>query len=283
MRDLRGRTAVVTGAASGIGRAMAERFLAEGMKVVLADIEAEALTETERELANSGAVAAFRTDVSRAEDVQALANFSLRTFGGVNLLCNNAGVGIGGAIWEHSVRDWQWLLGVNVWGVIHGIRTFVPIMLSQGDECHIVNTASAAGLDPRPWLGMYSASKSAVVAISEALQQELVMTGAKVGVSVLCPAIVNTRIGDAERNRPPGLQNDGGAEPPPQAQAFGEAFRAMLASGISPKSVADCVVDAIQNDRLYILTNAETEARVRARFDHMLASGLDAPVQRSTE
>jgi NADP-dependent 3-hydroxy acid dehydrogenase YdfG len=278
MKDLKGKTAVVTGAASGIGRAMAERFLAEGMKVVLADIEAEALKETERELAKAGAVAAVRTDVSRAEDVQALGDFSLRTFGGVNLLCNNAGVGIGGAIWEHSVRDWQWLLGVNVWGVIHGIRTFVPIMLSQGDECHIVNTASAAGLDPRPWLGMYSASKSAVVAISEALQQELVMTGAKVGVSVLCPAIVNTRIGDAERNRPAGLQNDGDAKPPPQAQAFGEAFRAMLASGISPKAVADCVVDAIQNDRLYILTNAETEARVRARFDHMLAAGPNAPV-----
>jgi NADP-dependent 3-hydroxy acid dehydrogenase YdfG len=275
MKDLKGRTAVVTGAASGIGRAMAERFLAEGMKVVLADIEVDALKETERELANAGTVAAFRTDVSKAEDVQALAGFALRTFGGVNLLCNNAGVGIGGAIWEHSVRDWEWLLGVNVWGVIHGIRTFVPIMLSQGDECHIVNTASAAGLDPRPWLGMYSASKSAVVAISEALQQELMMTGAKVGVSVLCPAIVNTRIGDAERNRPPGLQNDGDAQPPPQAQAFGEAFRAMLTSGISPKAVADCVVDAIQNDRLYILTNAETEARVRARFDRMLATGLE--------
>jgi NADP-dependent 3-hydroxy acid dehydrogenase YdfG len=275
MRQLNGRTAVVTGAASGIGRAMAERFLAEGMKVVLADIETDALKETERDLANAGAVAAFRTDVSKAEDVHALADFSLRTFGGVNLLCNNAGVGIGGAIWEHSVRDWEWLLGVNVWGVIHGIRTFVPIMLSQGDECHIVNTASAAGLDPRPWLGMYSASKSAVVAISEALQQELVMTGAKVGVSVLCPAIVNTRIGDAERNRPAGLQNDGDAEPLPQAQAFGEAFRAMLASGISPKAVADCVVDAIQNDRLYILTNAETEGRVRARFDRMLATGLE--------
>jgi NADP-dependent 3-hydroxy acid dehydrogenase YdfG len=275
MKDLKGRIAVVTGAASGIGRAMAERFLAEGMKVLLADIETDALKETERDLANAGAVAAFRTDVSKAEDVQALADFSLRTFGGVNLLCNNAGVGIGGAIWEHSVRDWEWLLGVNVWGVIHGIRTFVPIMLSQGDECHIVNTASAAGLDARPWLGMYSASKSAVVAISEALQQELAMTGAKIGVSVLCPAIVNTRIGDAERNRPPGLQNDGDAKPPPQAQAFGEAFRAMLASGISPKAVAGCVVDAIQNDRLFILTNAETEARVRARFDRMLATGLE--------
>jgi NADP-dependent 3-hydroxy acid dehydrogenase YdfG len=259
---------------------MAERFLAEGMKVVLADIEAEALKEAERELANAGAIAALRTDVSRAEDVQALADFSLRTFGAVNLLCNNAGVGIGGAIWDHSLRDWEWLLGVNVWGVIHGIRTFVPIMMKQGDECHIVNTASAAGLDARPWLGMYSASKSAVVAISEALQQELAMTGARIGVSVLCPAIVNTRIGDAERNRPVGLQNDGDAEPPPQAQAFGEAFRAMLASGISPKAVADYVVEAIQDGRLYVLTNAETRDRLRARFDHMLTAGLDVAPER---
>jgi len=276
MRDLKGKTAVVTGAASGIGRAMAERFLAEGMKVVLADIEVEALKDTKRELADSGPVAALQTDVSKEEDVRLLADFSLRTFGGVNLLCNNAGVGMGGAIWEHSVRDWEWLLGVNLWGVIHGIRTFVPIMLNQGDECHVVNTASAAGLDPRPWLGMYSASKSAVVAISEALQQELVMTGTKVGVSILCPAVVNTRIGDAERNRPKGLLNDGDAEPPSQAQAFGDAFRAMLASGISPKAVADCVVDAIQDDRLYILTNPETEGRVRARFGRMLATGPDA-------
>jgi NAD(P)-dependent dehydrogenase (short-subunit alcohol dehydrogenase family) len=272
MKDLNGKTAVVTGAASGIGRAMAERFLAEGMNVVLADIEARALREAERELADFGHVVALRTDVSKTEDVQALADFSLRAFGAVNLLCNNAGVGMGGAIWEHSVRDWEWLLGVNLWGVIHGIRTFVPIMLNQGDECHIVNTASAAGLDPRPWLGMYSTSKSAVVAISEALQQELVITGAKIGVSVLCPAVVNTRIGDAERNRPLGLLNEGDAEPPPQAQAFGDAFRAMLASGISPKAVANCAVDATQDNRLYVLTNAETGGRVRARLDRILAA-----------
>jgi len=275
MNDLNGKTAVVTGAASGIGRAMAERFLVEGMKVVLADVEAEALRQTERELAASGLVAAIQTDVSRAEDVQALADFTLRTFGGVNLLCNNAGVGIHGAIWEHTVRDWQWLLGVNLWGVIHGIRTFVPIMLGQGDQCHIVNTASAAGLDARPWLGMYSASKYAVVAISEALREELAMTGAKIGVSVLCPAIVNTRIGDAERNRPAALKNDANGEAPAQAQAFGEAFRAMLASGIPPRAVADAVVDAVRDDRLYILTNPETVQRVQERASRVIA-GLGA-------
>lgn len=284
MKDLSGKVAVVTGAASGIGLAMAERFAAEGMRVVLADIEAGALTQAASRMLDAGHdVSALRIDVSKADEVQELADFALRKYGAVHVLCNNAGVGIGGALWQHTVKDWEWLLGVNLWGVVHGIRTFVPIMISQGDECHIVNTASAAGLDARPWLGMYSASKSAVVALSEALQQELAMIGAKVGVSVLCPAIVNTRIGDADRNRPVGLQNDGDAEPPPQAQAFGEAFRAMLASGISPKAVADCVVDAVRSDRLYVFTNAETEARVRARFDRMLTAGLDVVPERNGE
>jgi short-subunit dehydrogenase len=216
-------------------------------------------------------VASLQTDVSRADDVKDLADFAVTEYGAVHVLCNNAGVGIGGALWEHTVKDWEWLLGVNLWGVIHGIRTFVPIMVRQGNECHIVNTASAAGLDARPWLGMYSASKYAVVAISEALRQEFAMTGARVGVSVLCPAVVNTRIGDAERNRPDDLANGSGAEVPPQAQAFGEAFRAMLASGIPPEDVADAVVDAIHNDRLYIFTNAETQARLRSRLDRMLS------------
>ena len=275
MKDLSGKVAVVTGAASGIGLAMAERFAAEGMRVVLADIEVDALAEAASRMLDAGHdVSALRIDVSKADEVQELADFALRKYGAVHVLCNNAGVGIGGALWEHTIKDWEWLLGVNLWGVIHGIRTFVPIMMRQGTECHIVNTASAAGLDARPWLGMYSASKYAVVAISEALQQELAMTGARIGVSVLCPAIVNTRIGEAERNRPAALSNESGTEVPPQAQAFGEAFRAMLASGIPPQDVADAVVEAIHNDRLYIFTNVETEARLRDRLDRMLN---DAP------
>ena len=245
---------------------MAERFAAEGMRVVLADIEAEALRETASRMLDAGCdVSSLRTDVSKADDLRDLADFAVSRYGAVHILCNNAGVGIGGALWEHTVKDWQWIFGVNLCGVIHGIRAIVPIMLRQGDECHIVNTASAAGLDARPWLGMYSASKYAVVAISEALQQELAMTGAKIGVSVLCPAIVNTRIGDVERNRPAALSNDSDAEAPPQAQAFGEAFRATLASGISPQDVADAVVEAIRNDRLYVLTNADTIERVKQR------------------
>src|SRR3990170_1586586 len=165
MKEFRDRVAVVTGAASGIGRAMAERFAAEGMKVVLADVEEEALARAESELkAKGAAVAARRTGVSRGE-------------------------------------DWEWVLGVNLWGVIHGVRVFVPIMLRQGDDCHIVNTASGAGLHTRPWLAMYCASKHAVVALSESLHHELALTGSRVKVSVLCPAVVNTRIGESERNR----------------------------------------------------------------------------------
>jgi len=277
MKDLSGKVAVVTGAASGIGLAMAERFAGEGMRVVLADIEADALSAAASRMRAAGHdVCSVRTDVSKAGDVEHLADVALDRYGAVHIACNNAGVGIGGALWEHTARDWEWLLGVNLWGVIHGIRTFVPIMLGQGDECHIVNTASAAGLDARPWLGMYSASKYAVVAASEALRQELAMTGSKIGVSVLCPAVVNTRIGEAERNRPAALSNGSDAEPPPQAQAFGEAFRAMLASGIPPQDVADAVVDAIRENRLYIVTNAETEARLRGRLDRMLTDARAA-------
>jgi NAD(P)-dependent dehydrogenase (short-subunit alcohol dehydrogenase family) len=271
MKDLAGKTAVVTGAASGIGFAMAQEFLAQGMKVVLADIEPGQLNQAESELAKGGTVAAVQADVSSAESVQSLADAAYSKFGAVHVLCNNAGVGIGGALWELTHRDWEWLLGVNVWGVIHGIQAFVPRMVAQGDECHIVNTASAAGLDARPWLGAYSASKYAVVAISEALSAELRMTGAKVGVSVLCPAVVNTRIGDAERNRPQALQNESGAEPPPAAQAFGEAFRAALAGGLPPDNVARSAVHAIKNDRLYAIPQPETETRIRSRMERILA------------
>jgi NAD(P)-dependent dehydrogenase (short-subunit alcohol dehydrogenase family) len=271
MEDLEGKVAVITGAASGIGRAMAEKFLAEGMKVVLADIEPEQLARTEEELKLQGSVAAVLTDVSRAADVEALAAAAKQTFGAVHVLCNNAGVGMGGALWEHTLRDWEWLFGVNVWGVVHGIQAFVPMMLAQGDECHVVNTASAAGLDARPWLGMYSASKYAVVALSESLREELRMAGAKIGVSVVCPAVVNTRIGDAERNRPQALQNETDAVPPAQAQAFGEAFRAMLAHGSPPETVADAVVAAVKSGRFYVMPQSETEGRVRARMERILA------------
>lgn len=274
MKELRGKVAVVTGGASGIGRAMAERFAAEGMSVVLADVEQDALSRAEHEMRDAGAsVASLRTDVSRADDIDALARFTIDTFGAVHVLCNNAGIGIGGTMaWQQTVKDWEWVLGVNVWGVIHGIRAFVPLMLEQGDECHIVNTASGAGLHPRPGLAMYSTTKHAVVALSESMYHELAMSGAKIGVSVLCPAVVNTRIGESERNRPDTFRNED-ADPAAteQMQNMEKAFRALLATGLPPAEVAAAVVEAVRDGRFYIITHEITKERVRVRMDDMLA------------
>ncbi|HLA19006.1 MAG TPA: SDR family NAD(P)-dependent oxidoreductase [Dehalococcoidia bacterium] len=272
MKDLKCKVAVVTGGASGIGRAMAERFATEGMKVVLADIEEGALAAAEGEMKAKGAtVASKRTDVSRGEDVEALARFTVDTFGAVHVACNNAGVGVGGVTWQQTVKDWEWVLGVNLWGVIHGIRAFVPIMLQQGDECHVVNTASRAGLATRPWLAMYSASKHAVVALSESLYHELSLTGSKVKVSVLCPAVVNTRIGESERNRPETLRDAAGAGVPvQQAQAMEQAFRALLATGQPPEEVAAAVVEAIRGERFYIIPHEETKAWVATRLNDII-------------
>lgn len=271
MKELSGKVAVVTGGASGIGRAMADRFAAEGMKVVIADVDAEALSSAEAEMRSQGAaVASKRTDVRSGDDLEALAKFTVDSFGGVNVLCNNAGIGIGGRIWQQTAQDWEWMLGVNLMGVVHGIRAFVPRMIAQGDECHIVNTASSAGLTVRPFLGMYAATKHAVVALSEALYHEVKFTGAPIGVSVLCPAVVNTRIGESERNRPAGLENAGDAANPAQMAAMEQAFRAMLATGLPPEQVAEVVIEAIREDRFYIVTHEDTKTRVRTRMEDIL-------------
>lgn len=271
MKEFTDKIAVVTGGASGIGRAMAERFAAEGMRIVLADIEPDSLSRAESEMKAGGVTVASKvTDVSKLEDVEALARFTLDTYGAVHVLCNNAGVAMGGPLWEHTMKDWEWVFGVNVWGVVHGIRTFVPIMLEQDDECHVVNTASGAGLQVRPFLGLYAASKHAVVAISDALRQEMKMMGRKVGVSVLCPAVVSTRIGEAERNRPAELANETEGETPPQMHAMEQAFRAALAAGMAPDQVAEAVLDGIRNERLFVLTHEETKGMVRARTAEIL-------------
>ncbi|HET8842876.1 MAG TPA: SDR family NAD(P)-dependent oxidoreductase, partial [Ktedonobacteraceae bacterium] len=208
MNIFQGRVAVVTGAASGIGRALAERCVEEGMKVVLADIEAQALQQTSRDLAAPGAeTLAVQTDVAQAAEVEKLAKIAFETYGAVHLLFNNAGVGAGKTAWESTLADWEWVLGVNLYGVVHGIRSFVPRMLESGTEGYIVNTASMGGLTSSPGLSVYMASKHAVVSLTETLYHELTLREAHIGVSVLCPGFVKTRIQDAERNRPTHLQN----------------------------------------------------------------------------
>ena len=258
MDQLTGRTAVITGAASGIGAALARRFGAAGMNLVLADIEPGPLGEVASELSGGGTeVATVVCDVSKGAEVDQLAAAAVERFERVHLLCNNAGVGAGGMVAQMTEDDWAWVLGVNLWGVIHGLRAFLPGMLAHGQPAHVVNTASVAGLIATPFMGAYNASKFAVVAISETLYQEMGLSGSSVGVSVLCPGWVNTRIHEASRNRP-------GAAPGP---ADGAGLLAgMLASGMAPEQVAEAVYDAVVANRFYVLTHPEMTPGVERRM-----------------
>ncbi len=273
MKEFRDRVAVVTGAASGIGRGLAERFAAEGMKVVLADVEQSALDQAGAEMRERDAtVLPVRTDVSKPEQMEQLAQQTLETFGAVHIVCNNAGVAPpGGPSWERTLADWQWVLGVNLWGVINGMRVFLPIMLKQDEEGHIVNTASMAGLVSIPMLTIYNVTKHAVVTLSESVYLELQATGAKIGVSVLCPGMVDTNIGNAARNRPQELANEGGdPELTPEQQQMRTVMEQMLKAGLQPEAVADRVFDAIREDKFYILTHPELKDGIRRRMERIL-------------
>jgi len=269
MKDFKDKVAVITGAASGIGRALAERCAREGMKVVLADVEPEALAQVEANLQAGGRTAlAVRTDVSQAKDVEALAQKTLEAFGAVHLLCNNAGVATSGPVWESSISDWEWLIGVNLWGVIHGVRTFVPILLAQNTECHVVNTASLSGLVSFPRCSVYGVTKHGVVTLSETLHHELAERGGKVKVSVLCPGLVKTRIVDGARNRPERLA---ATSPMGPVEAAGwETLRQQMQTAMPPAQVVDAVFQAIREERFYILTHPEGKGWIRTRMEDIL-------------
>jgi len=273
MKEFKDRVAVITGAASGIGYSMAERFAAEGMKVVLADVGDAALARAESALQEKGAeTLAVRTDVSKADDVNALAEKTIAAFGAVHIVCNNAGV-TGGTdpVWKQPLESWQWTLGVNAWGIIHGIRAFVPIMLQQGTEGHIVNTSSGSGLFPAPpFSGPYVASKYAVVAISEVLHLELTLMCSKVKVSVLCPGYVRTNIMRTNyHNLPEKLKRSQPVSNEFEQKLF-ELSSKSLKAGIPPEQVAGDVIEAIRNEQFYIFPNPEVMKIVRNRMECIL-------------
>lgn len=262
-----GKVAVITGAASGFGRAFAQKAAALGMKLVLADVDGDALAASVTALRDAGAEAVgVATDVSQSAQVEALAQTALDTFGKVHLLFNNAGVGTGGFLWENTENDWTWVLGVNVMGVAHGVRVFAPIMLRQKEPAHIVNTASVAGLLAPPAMGVYNVSKHAVVALTETLYHDLNIVGGEVGCSLLCPAFVPTGIAESHRARPEALRN---TEAPTRSQAVAQVQlqRAVKSGKLSAADVAELTFDAVRERRFYILTHPAILPSVHLRHE----------------
>ena len=275
MKDYKDKVAVITSAASGIGFGLAEHAAKEGMKVVLADVEENALEQAEKQLKEMGVeTLAVKTDVSKAEEVEELAKKTIESFGAVHFLCNNAGVAGGGTVWDSKLADWRWVLGVNLWGVIHGLHYFVPIMLDQDIECHIVNTASTAGLIASPRMAPYAVSKHGIVAISETLYKQLEERKTKIRVSVLCPGYVRTRLTESDRNRPKELSNDTSEDESgwdEEMQVFLDKARQLVESGIPPKQVAEIVFNAVNENKFYIFPNSgDFKLLMQARMDDIL-------------
>ena len=259
MKEFNDKVAVITGAASGIGCGIAEKFLQEGMKVVLADIESKALAKTEEILKEiSSNVLTVVTDVSKIDDVKTLAQKTIDHFGAIDILCNNAGVGFANKsstiIWENSLSEWKWIFDVNIWGVIHGIHVFVPIMLKQDSECYIINTASMAGLiTPMIGTGIYSITKHAIIALSESLKYELEYFDGKIKVLALCPGLVFTKLTESDRNRPKELHHD--ITTNPELEQIMKAYQQSIKNGISPKEVAEVLFQALKGEKFYIPTD----------------------------
>lgn len=270
MKDFQGKVAVITGGASGIGRALAEHAAGLGMKIVIADIEKQAMAETRQALGDAE-VCTLSCDVTQPEQWEQLAAETWRRFGGAHLLCNNAGVSGGGLVEETSLEDWEWVLGVNLWGVIHGIRAFLPKMLAQG-EGHIVNTASIAGVTSCPGIAPYNVSKHGVVTLSETLYRELQAKGSPLGVSVLCPSYVQTRIHLSERSRPRAHEKSE-EERTLAMKGAEETFAAVFQDAQLPARTAQLVFEAVEKGRFYIFTHRGSQAKVEERMRAILEDG----------
>jgi NAD(P)-dependent dehydrogenase (short-subunit alcohol dehydrogenase family) len=275
MKNFQNKVAVITGGASGFGREFANIGAGLGMKLVLADVQQDALDKAKAELEAQGAqVLAMRCDVRKAEEVQALADASMNRFGAVHLMFNNAGVGSGGLIWENTLADWEWVLGVNLWGVVHGVRIFTPLMLEcakkePGYEGHIVNTASMAGLLNAPNMGIYNVSKHAVVSLSETLYHDLQLINAPIGASVLCPYFVPTGISHSERNRPGELKDDI-APTASQRAAQAVSEKAVSSGKVTAAQVAERTFDAIRDGRFYIYSHPHALGNVQTRMEDII-------------
>ncbi len=271
MQAFEGKVAVVTGAASGIGRGLVRQCAAEGMRVVAADVDEEGLAEIQAELEAGGAeICSVPTDVRKAESVEALAHSSLERFGAVHLVCNNAGVLLSGCAWERTDDDWRWVLDVNVFGVINGLRTFMPILLDQGEPAHMVNTASVGGLMVGPFLSPYIVSKHAVVALTESVYHELGALDTQVGISALCPGPIATGIAQSERIRPED-RSDTRALASQAEKEYESTLSGGIEAGMAPDEVGKIVFEGLRAERFWIYTHPVYTEAIQGRMESILA------------